>query len=375
LTGFFIEFNISTFCHLKNKLMYKFFQKLEEILKKNRYEFNAKPHHHFLKFLRFNMEARPLQINTIQKAIQKYNEENSVNFFLKRTKFSKKSIVKGSRYLVEMIGRKHSPQFKITTPHGKGLSPKLRDRMSPLESGFLLSFSPVKSLTNRPGGTAEINGQVYKQAMSTHELSLWRKVTPSKPAVAISSELLSPEKEKTNENVLFYFSKPNLPKHVQRFEFSVTLNELLSRKGVARPISQTQVMGGQTAQEVLKKLGALIYDKQSYHWAHRQGWAMGGPQSQYNLDPTTAGSNYDTLFRVEQPIYDLLMNGDVEKVFVKGLVILHSLTPVPKQIIYQISTKDIPSPIYVYIEPMSHRIPTVDESILSEQLIRQELKF
>jgi hypothetical protein len=195
--------------------MYAFsFKKLQEILKKSRYDFHSKPNKNFIRFLYYNAEGRPLNIETIWKAVKKYNEENSVKVFLKKTKFVKKSILNQKRNLVEMISRKHSPQFKITNPHGKGLSTKLRNRMSPLEKKFQVGFSPVKMLSNLPGGIAEIDGQLYKQDISTNELSLWRKVTPSKPQVSIASDLLSPEKEKSKENVLLYFSEANLPEHV-----------------------------------------------------------------------------------------------------------------------------------------------------------------
>ena len=33
------------------------------------------------------------------------------------------------------------------------------------------------------------------------------------------------------------------------------------------------------------------------------------------------------------------------------------------------------SPIHVYIDPMSHRIPTVEESKLSEELLRKKITF
>ena len=359
--------------------MYKIFlSKLRKILIKNHYDFNLNPSDRFFRFLYRKTEGGPMNIKTIRNVIQQYNEVTGVNLLLIRSKFPITQILKGSRNLVQILGRKHSPVFKITNPNGQKLSATLRDRMSTLEEKFQLDFSPVKTLSPLPGGVAEMNGQLYQQDMSTPELAVWRMLTPSKPRVPIAPSLLSPEVTKPAEDVLSYFSATALPSHVRRFEFSVTLAELLSRKGTPRPISQIKVMDGKRAEEVLKNLGALICDKQGpekYHWAHRQGWALGGEQSQDNLDPTTAGSNYDTLFKVEQPIYDLLMDGTTKEVFVKGLVILHSITPIPKKIIYEISTEQMASPIHVYIDPMSHRIPTVEESTLSEELLRKKITF
>tara|TARA_Y100000588_G_C13408939_1_gene566515 strand:+ start:44 stop:478 length:435 start_codon:yes stop_codon:yes gene_type:complete len=128
-------------------------------------------------------------------------------------------------------------------------------------------------------------------------------------------------------------------------------------------------MGGYSATEVLHATGYIIHQElnRSHHWAHRQGWLFGGAQQQDNLDPTTAGSNYDTLFKVEAPIAELLLDKKYDSVKIKGTVECKPDNPVPFRITYLIDCGN-GKPIEVVIDPSSHRIPTVTEFELAKRL-------
>jgi len=134
------------------------------------------------------------------------------------------------------------------------------------------------------------------------------------------------------------------------------------------------VMGNITAIEIMRALGAIIEKNESgrkFHWAHRHGWSLNGEQSKENLDPTTAGSNYDTLFKVEAPLKKLLLNHEVDEVLVKGSIEFDKTSGLPYKIKYHLSW-GTEKYIEIVIDPMSHRVPTVSEHEMALSFLETE---
>lgn len=260
--------------------------------------------------------------------------------------------------LIQLLGRKHRPRYKITTPDAVPLTPDSKRTVSQQVGQFDVSFSPMKPEPDPHSArdrASSAQGIQYECHMKSPRFALWVWNTPKKKQPRYSPYRRPASARKSNRYQLFRH-------RVETFEFSVTLDDLKKRLGVKRPISQKRVMGNVSAQEALEALGAILTDKQhnhKYHWAHRQAWSFNGAQSQENLDATSAGSNYDTLFKVEEPIRHLLIEDGFSAIQVKGRVELDD-KGVASKIEYQLfyGTSGF---MQVYIDPLSHRVPTVDE--------------
>lgn len=272
--------------------------------------------------------------------------------------------------LINLLGKSHRPSYKLTTPNGSMLTPNKRARVQAATQEHDVSYTPLQSMKNseRARAHAIVNGSKYERDLIVNdEIALWRKNTPARPG-----DEPSPNRVKRTTlppcRLPFYASE-NAPEY---FEFSVTAEDIYARMGVKRPVSQTQVMAGKSAKDILIALGAIIsqnQDGRDFHWAHRHGWSLNGAQAKDNLDPTTAGSNYDTLFKVEAPIKSLLLEQGVDCVLVKGEVQFFDDVRLPKKITYVLSWGNGHS-MEVIIDPMNSRIPTVDEHEVAMQLFR-----
>lgn len=278
--------------------------------------------------------------------------------------------------LLYCLGQKHKPKFKITKITGSPLSPITKAQVQAHTAEHDVSFSALKPTTtpNKGRPRALAHNKRYICQMKSQTFGLWREESPIKPLDNHSPYRVQIEKEKrhasSHNSHRELFQTNNENPHVDKFEFSVCAEDITQRIGAKRPISQQQIMGNQSAYDVLVALGAIIHEKQNgrhYHWAHRHGWSLNGPQNKENLDPTTAGSNYDTLFLVEAPIKHLIFNRGVEKILVNGKVEFHPTTPIPQKIVYEL-TWGTGGFMEVFIDPLCSRIPTIDEHKMSTTL-------
>lgn len=285
-----------------------------------------------------------------------------------------KPLEPGSRGLIDLLGRKHKPQYKITKSDGASLTPRRVAKTKENTSSFDLSYSPLVLLPSSGirarDRAVSLDGACYERDMESSDMALWRKKTPKKdsffsPDRIRISPMLSDRSSLLYKKLDFSYDAVSKKDTIEIFEFSVTKKDILDRIGAKRPISQKRVMGDVSAFEVMKELGVIITEKQNgrnFHWAHRRGWSLKGDQSKENLDPMTAGSNFDTLFKIEAPLKKLLLDSEseVDEVFIKGEVQFAKDSGLPFKITYKLSWGTI-GYIQVVIDPMSHRVPTVDE--------------
>lgn len=284
--------------------------------------------------------------------------------------------------LIRMIGRKSAPQFKLTTESGAPLTPGKQANVKQKLHNLDYSFSPLGTIlsSNHAPRKRALNkrGELFERDIRHHDIAVWRKKTPQKEmsgSVNASPDRLRyklsfPDTPRSRKiRGALFFSPKKEETSIKEFQFTVTRESLQSRLHARRPTSQKQVMGGYTASEVLRAVGYIIYEElsRSYHWAHRQGWLFGGAQQQDNLDPTTAGSNYDTLFKVEAPIAELLFEKKYDSVMIQGTVEFKPDNPAPFRITYRIDCGN-GKPVEVVIDPLSHRIPTIAEFELAKSL-------
>jgi hypothetical protein len=273
--------------------------------------------------------------------------------------------------LMHIVARNTQSRFKLIRPSGEVLSPASKTKMQNLYGNETLSYSPVKKGN-------------FKPAMQNGNLQLLVERSPPEKLNKIKSKLPNPYQveEVVLQKMIDYFLNDDLPDHLEKFEFKVTREIIHSRKGKSRFQTQKQVMNGKPAIEVLIELGLPICpaeDGRKYHWAHRHGWAVGGEQAKENLDPSTAGSNYQTLFKVEKPIHDLLFSQQVDTVNVSGLVLFHDKIfelekkRVAIQVLYVISSDKVQEPIYVCIDPLSHQSPTMQEAYIASMFAMNQL--
>lgn len=286
--------------------------------------------------------------------------------------------------LIHLMGRKNKPKFKFTQPDGTQLTPRRLEKIKAKTSHFDVSFSPV--VPTHPGksareGAESSSGSLFEQDMTSSSMTLWREKTPSR------SSLFSPhrvviappreESKKVCKQLDFSYDVVTKKDTTELFDFTVTQEEILSRMGAKRPCSQKSVWGNVTALEVMEAVGVVITEKQngrSFHWAHRRGWSLHGEQKRENLDPMTAGSNYDTLFKVEAPLKKLLFEDKLSEIFVNGTINFDKDYGLPRKITYRLSWGTT-SFIEIVIDPMSHRIPTVDEHEIAKTFFGIERSF
>ena len=266
--------------------------------------------------------------------------------------------------IIHLLGRKHKPEYKLTKRDGQSLSPA---RVAKTDfSAFNMSFSPLEALPVQAAPRARASsadGSLFEQDIISNNMSLWRKRTPQKEDGSSPYRVRCSKPALSYGALSFAFDAESKKETKEFFEFTVTQEDVIQRVGVKRPIDQKMVMGGVSAVEVMKAIGVIVTEKQSgkkFHWAHRRGWSLHGEQDRDNFDPMTAGSNYDTLFKIEAPLKDLLFEKNIDEVFVKGEVEFDKENGLPFKISYNLSWGTLGF-IQVIIDPMSHRVPTVDE--------------
>ena len=274
--------------------------------------------------------------------------------------------------MIEWLGRKHKPQHKITKKNGTALTP---DRMAKtkvhMEKSHV-SFSPLALLNDpkKPRQRAvSPKGSIYERDISGKDIALWRKKTPHKGTIispdriVVSNAPPSDIQDNIAKKLNSAFDAAAKKNTTEQFAFTVTKEDILERVGAKRPIGQKQVMGDVSAFEVMKAIGVILTQKQNgrnFHWAHRHGWALKGGQIKENFDPTTAGSNYDTLFKIEAPMKKIIMDQKINKAFVAGEVVFDKDSGLPFKITYKLTWGTMEF-IEIVIDPMSHRVPTVHE--------------
>ena len=305
-----------------------------------------------------------------------------VRYIEERVKAEKSRLLSEKKHLIQRIGRRSQAHFKVTHSDGSPLSPTSKASFISSTAQTLreidVGFSPVKPTTARKPrvrAVAERGDDEYERDMVGSKATIWRRTTPVKPGADPSPYRLKRDPEhkdlkpiRSGIAALLAEAKPD-----DNFQFEVTLKDIESRLGVPRGISQKRVMGGFTAKDVYEAAGMAIKGKtgRDYHWAHRQGWAMGGEQVKANLDPTTGGSNFDTLFKVEAPIYNLLTIKKAEKVCVQGTVEFDPESGLPYKITYRLRW-GLGSEIEVLIDPTSSRKPTLDEHVMAKAVMDYE---
>jgi hypothetical protein len=190
--------------------------------------------------------------------------------------------------------------------------------------------APYSPASKTPFRTKE--GIFYERLLSAPSLQIYQKrdsdETPYQCEFSLPDEALA----------LLKKEKPDLfnPKP-DTFSFIITKEGIRSREGVPRPVSQGAVVG-MSAVEIFKRFGLITIETpwgKHFHHAHRQGWILCGAQSRDNLDPSTAGANYQTLFYIESPAKTLVIEQGVE-IEVKGTVHYHETLPIPVKITYQL---------------------------------------
>ena len=208
---------------------------------------------------------------------------------------------------------------------------------------------------------------LYELHMEGADSALYREVCDDED-ICFDEEKL-PSLEELNEKYPELFSKP------PDFSFRVDKETILGRIGKGRARSQRQVTG-YSAKEFFEFLGAEIKQKtygSFYHLAHRHGHALGGAQARHNLDPATEGSNYHTLFQIESPLRDLLLDDAlaIESVDVYGEIEYHPKLPLPQKITYTLSWgngKTIITSIY----PLSYATPTMADHQMARAFFRSQ---
>ena len=237
----------------------------------------------------------------------------------------------------------------------------------------LIARSPSSDKRSRMVGQ---DGTTYIQFLSTSSGDVYIDESPQKAPKQALREVrfkdISSIADLRIENPT-YFEHPL----TQTFDFSITRRDIEARVKKKRPKTQKQVVGC-TAKEIFKAYDAIFVEemenlhKAQFHHAHRQGWSIGGSQTKENMDPGTAGSNYSTLFLIEDPLKHLLgenLRADVDNMHVKGTVIYHPSVKLPMEIKYQLSwgrNRTYSASIY----PLNRRIPTVSENKVAKAIIK-----
>lgn len=285
-----------------------------------------------------------------------------------------------SRSIIHRLARKHKPEFKLTGANGSVLSPLKKNKVIRVLKGHSIGFSPLKLKNDnqKPLQRAESkDGSIFEEEIHTPDFSFWRKKSPTKVGEFTPSRIrVGIEFDSKSMGRLDFFDLDRKKDSTEYFSFTVSREDILARLGQKRGISQKAVMDNKTAKEVLEAIGVIMSENQNgrnFHWAHRQGFSLNGAQIKENLDPMPAGSNYATLFKVEQPLKSLLLdeNSGVTEAFVKGEVDFdkHGLVD---RVLYQISAAlDITHvPIEVIIDAKNARIPTLEENMVAEKIMR-----
>lgn len=292
--------------------------------------------------------------------------------------------VAASSNLIYLLGRKHSKKFAVVAGHKRSAAVCAERMRESLAEALVLRAddelspaSPTKRV--RSGATHQgPHGTPYKPVMrrctsSGHVTGmLLAEISPVK-----SRQLAFDKKEKGSTRRSLF---PTLfkAKSEEAFCFTVTKQDIIERSGKKRPCSQKSVMDGKSAADIFEAMGIKIEDefRRKYHWAHRQGWGLGGLQQKENLDPATAGSNYTTLFYIESVIRHMLVEQGVEEITVNGQVEYHpsypDILPIKISYSFDLANGDVISKV---IEPLNPRVPTIEEHEVAKAFVASTLSI
>lgn len=281
--------------------------------------------------------------NVINQKLQEIeaNRTSPIINVLARKSINKYAIISDSKLLTKKLYQemlKHDPRACMAT--------RISD-LRPCTPG-----SNGKKRAIGPKGTP------YEEAVAFNNKGVLFK--NASPATAQNSDIEFSQNIDVTLRDKFFESK----KTDKSFSFTVTREGIKRRRNKRRSVSQKAAFGGYSATQVFRALGAKIDNKISryFHLAHREGWGLGGPQVKNNLDPATAGSNYTTLFYVEDVIRFLLADKNVPEVKVHGEIEYHPIhTSLPETITYTWSWGEQCS-MSKSISALSKRRPTLQEN-------------
>lgn len=278
---------------------------------------------------------------------------------------------------IKNIARKMQTRVKILTNNYTAPPLKTQKWIKETLPDKLISFTPIKSIEiTRSGRKKALNErqEVYIQELTTSRYSMFRQQTPQTNTVSPYRVHIDSQYDEVHAKSIKQKLDLEDLVEVENFSFDLTLKDLVSR-GKRNP-TQNALMSHISSQEYLKAFGARLLEKTQhkieFHWSHRRAWSLNGEQTKENLDATTAGSNYDTLFKVENPIKVLLKEHITTLIHVEGTVkFINKKQRVAESITYHFTWNQGNS-CTVIIDPLSLRTPTQDEADIAEMMVRIE---
>ncbi len=155
--------------------------------------------------------------------------------------------------------------------------------------------------------------------------------------------------EKASHKVI----KFKLPKLVfdrpKCINFTATLPKMTERQNKSRRVAQNRLMQA-SCREVFAAHGTETVIKihgSNYHWSHLIAHFLGGSQSQENLIPGTAASNYNTLELVEQFIARKLTDDKIVSIDISVNPTYSGESLIPDELLFQLKWMDAGRP---YVE-------------------------
>ena len=270
------------------------------------------------------------------------------------------------------FGRSGACYYKVTDLNGQHVTPKRRNKARSLTNQHINEspFKPSAEKRALPAIESCSSGAKYNLDLElpNQNMRLWKMMTPEKE----NSYPVRFSPTDTSDIALTLFQKQGISKSVS-VRYTITRENVLSRVGEKRPCSQKKVMENFSALEIFKAVGAIIDEQETgrnFHWSHRHGWGLGGSQDVANLDAMTAAANYNTLYRVEEPIRFLLVEGGLEEVDVCCEVTYNLETNLPSLVTYTLNAGQ-DNEVSIMIDPMSRRLPKDSETELSKSILSE----
>ena len=271
--------------------------------------------------------------------------------------------------LIPLLAAKRPAQVHViaATPNTqKRIRSRLDDLDTPLSNVRFCLFSPSKDKSHSPSkkrtplkerdGVEKLETRLRGPSFAHYSTVESPKELDSIPFFNLDSCL--------RENIKNSHTEP------ENFSFTINKETILSRANTPRPISQNQLMGI-SAKDALIAAGAMIDDHLSgryFHHAHRQAFSLGGAQSRENLDPSTAGANYETLFMIETPLKEKVLKDNVIA-HVTGNVYYNDVTKLTEKITYDFYWDNMKEPIRKSIYPLCPKGPTEDDHAIAAIVI------
>lgn len=270
------------------------------------------------------------------------------------------------------FGRSGDCYYKVTDLSGQQVTPKRQLKARSFTNQHI-NESPFKQSAEKcslPAIESCSSGAKYKLDLElpNQNMRLWKMMTPEKE----NSYPVRFSPTDTSDIALTLFQKQEISRSVS-IRYIITREDVLNRIGEGRPCSQKKVMENYSAFEIFKAVGAIIDEHETgrdFHWAHRHGWGLGGLQEVTNLDAMTAAANYNTLFRVEEPIRHLLVDCGLEEIDVCCEVTYNLETNLPSLVKYTLNSGQ-ENEMSIMVDPMSRRLPKDCETELSKSILSE----